>query len=184
MGSSPNSHVYVERVSSARTQALFAGLMLLGLLLFVWRLNSHGFDLWCIVGLTVFAMFLFYTLNYRMLLIRLTADSLRLTFGLISWLIPRDNIETCYPDNVSLARIGGAGIHFTSIGGRYRVMFNFLEHPRLVIALKHKKGPVRDVAFSTRRPAELMRLLQEDGATLSSAPVVAAVITAEDSEPQ
>mgnify|MGYP000900013350 CR=1 FL=1 len=32
-------------------------------------------------------------------------------------------------------RYGGAGIHFMSIRGRYRASFNFLEYPRVVIAL-------------------------------------------------
>jgi hypothetical protein len=161
MTSSQNNNVYAEQVSSARTQALFAFLMLLGLLFFIWRLNDHGLDAWSVLGLAVFAMFLFYMLNYRTLLIQLTADSLCLTFGLVSWLIPLNNIETCYPEDISLWRIGGAGIHFTSIDGRYRAMFNFLEYPRVVVALKVKRGPVRDVVFSTRRPDEIVRLIQE-----------------------
>jgi hypothetical protein len=39
-------------------------------------------------------------------------------------------------------------------------MFNFLEYPRVVLALKQRKGLVRDIAFSTRRPQEVMRLIQ------------------------
>lgn len=70
-------------------------------------------------------------------------------------------IESCAVDNVPLKRIGGAGIHATSIQGRYRAMFNFLEYPRLAIGLKEKRGPVRDVVFSTRRPEELMDLIRQ-----------------------
>jgi hypothetical protein len=44
---------------------------------------------------------------------------------------------------------------------RYRASFNFLEHPRVVIALKRKVGPVRDISFSTRRPDDVLRLIQE-----------------------
>jgi hypothetical protein len=47
-------------------------------------------------------------------------------------------------------------------------MFNFLEHPRLVISLVRKRGPVQDIAFSTCRPQELGRLIElgimQDGA--------------------
>jgi hypothetical protein len=57
-------------------------------------------------------------------------------------------------------KYGGAGIHFMLVRTRYRVSFNFLEHPRVVIALRRRAGPVRDVSFSTRRPDELMQLLQ------------------------
>jgi hypothetical protein len=38
------------------------------------------------------------------------------------------------------------------VRGRYRASFNFLEHPRVVVALRGGAGPVRDVSFSTRRP--------------------------------
>ena len=70
-------------------------------------------------------------------------------------------METCYLDGTSLWRIGGAGIHFSSFERRYRAMFNFLEYPRVVVALKEKRGPVRDIAFSTQHPEEIMSLIQE-----------------------
>jgi hypothetical protein len=57
--------------------------------------------------------------------------------------------------------MGGAGIHFMVVGKRYRASFNFLEHPRVVIALKRKAGLVRDVSFSTRRPVDVLRLIQK-----------------------
>jgi hypothetical protein len=48
-------------------------------------------------------------------------------------------------------------------------MFNFLEHPRVLIALKVKKGLVRDIAFSTRQPGEVMRLIQETASSEDTA---------------
>lgn len=36
------------------------------------------------------------------------------------------------------------------------VFFLFLEHPRVVLGLSKSRGPVREVAFSTRRPVELL----------------------------
>jgi len=87
-------------------------------------------------------------------------DELSLKFGLFTWQIPLDNIETCFIDETSLWRIGGAGIHFSPMGGRYRAMFNFLEHPRVVVCLKEKKGPVRDIAFSTTHPDKVMGRLK------------------------
>jgi hypothetical protein len=44
---------------------------------------------------------------------------------------------------------------------RYRASFNFLEHPRVVIALRQKAGPVQDISFSTCQPTELLRALQQ-----------------------
>jgi hypothetical protein len=40
-------------------------------------------------------------------------------------------------------------------------MLNFLEYPRIVIELKEKRGLVRDVAFSTERPDEILRIIEE-----------------------
>ncbi len=73
---------------------------------------------------------------------------------------PLNSVEEVRADRTSLWRIGGAGIHFSAIGGRYRAMLNFLEHPRIVVALKEKRGLVRDVAFSTKRPTEVIRVIE------------------------
>ena len=101
-------------------------------------------------------------MNYRTLIIRLTSESLKLTFGIITWIVPLDIVEECCLDDIPmLLRMGGAGIHFMSIRKRYRASFNFLEHPRVVIAFKRKVGLVRDISFSTRRPDEVLRLIQE-----------------------
>jgi hypothetical protein len=155
-----SSNTYVETLSSNRTEALFLALTLLFLLLFAWRTLARGVDSLAVVLFLVFTFFLFYALNYRTLLIRLTQDQLVLKFGLFTWKIPLDNIEAYTLDDLTLGRIGGAGIHFSPIRGRYRAMFNFLEYPRVVLALKEKRGLVRDIAFSTRRPQEMMRLIQ------------------------
>ncbi len=146
---------YTEDLTSPRTEALFVGLTLLGGALAVWRGTVSGFD-WLTLTLAGLAVFFgFYALNFRKLRIRLTPDALQLTFGVFTWRVQIGNIEACRVDDVSLWRIGGAGIHFSPIQGRYRAMFNFLEYPRLVVLLRQGQGPVRAVAFSTRRVDEL-----------------------------
>ena len=153
--------VYQEKVSSRRTEVLFVALMVLFLLLFAWRIRAAGADGLSMLFLGCLVFFLFYAINYRTLELQITGESLTLKYGLFTWTVSLDNIEDCYQDEVPLARIGGAGIHFTSIRKRYRVMFNFLEYPRLVLSLKRKIGPVRDVVFSTRHPAEIERFIKE-----------------------
>lgn len=154
--------IYTERLSSPRTQALFIALTLLFGVLLAWRVTARGLDGLAIAFLCLSSLFLFYTVNYRTLSITLTAQALKLKFGLFSWTIPLGNITNCQPDqNIpAYKRNGGAGIHFMSVGGRYRASFNFLEYPRLVIAFKRKAGPVVDISFSTRQPEELIRLIQ------------------------
>jgi hypothetical protein len=159
---------YYEKVSSNRTETLFLVLTLLFLVLSMWRVSVAGLGSLGVVFFILFIFFLFYSLNYRTLVVRLTPAAVELRFGLFTWRIAMDNIEKCFLDDTSLWRIGGAGIHFSWFHGRYRAMSNFIEHPRVVIALKKKRGPVRDVAFSTRRPNEVLRFIQEAMSTRST----------------
>ncbi len=152
---------YEERVSSNWTEALFASLAMLFLMLLIWRISTGKQDFLSSAFFLAFMFFLFYTVNYRTLNIRLTPESLKLKFGIFKWTIPLDNIGECRRDDLPISMwYGGAGIHFMLIRRRYRASFNFLEHPRVVIALKRKAGLVRDISFSTRHPDELIQLLK------------------------
>jgi uncharacterized membrane protein len=134
--------------------------VLLGL--YAWRVRVSGTDGLSFLFLVMSFFFLFYVINYWTLVIQLTRERLKLKFGVFTWTVPLGNVEDCALDVVPLlARFGGAGIHFMLIRGRYRVIFNFLEYPRLVLALKKKQGPVRDVVFSTRQPVEIEQLIRE-----------------------
>ena len=154
--------LFNEKVVSKRTEILFVALALLFLLLLTWRIISAGQDLLATILLFFFCIFLFYSLNYRTLIIRLTAESLKLSFGIFSLTIPLSNVGDCQLDDglPPLMKYGGAGIHFMVIRKRYRASFNFLEHARIVIRLKKRAGLVKEVSFSTCRPDELGALIQ------------------------
>jgi len=158
-----NTHlIYSEKLSSKRTELLFIALTLLFLLLFVWRVMAGGVDSLACIFCFFSVLFLFYSLNYRTLVIRLTSESLKLLFGIFTWTIPLNNVDSILPDDdlPPLMKYGGAGIHFMFVQKRYRVSFNFLEHSRVVIALKKKAGLVTDISFSTYKPNEIIRLVQ------------------------
>ena len=162
--------VYLERVSSNVTEALFAALMSILLVLGIWHMNWNGWDILSVVLFCLSGLFLFYMLNYRILIIRITAESVVLTFGIFTWSIPMENIDACRLDEIpELMRFGGAGIHFMSVRRRYRASFNFLEYPRVVISLRKNIGPVRDISFSTRRPDEILQLIQDAVSTKEAA---------------
>ncbi len=157
----PEEIIYTEKLQSNKTEALFVGLTIVFLLMFAWQMSTASLDVLGAVFLAFFVMFLFYSLNYRTLLIQLSPATLRLKFGLISWRVPLENIEYCRLDDLpTIMRQGGAGLHFMLVRNRYRASLNFLEYPRVVVGLKKKIGPVRDIAFSTRQPDELVRLIQ------------------------
>lgn len=94
---------------------------------------------------------------------RLSMEALELSFGVFTWRIPLKDISRIRPDDdlPLFMKYGGAGIHFLYVRGRYRASFNFLEHSRVVIELKRKTEPVSDVSFSTRRPGEIIRLVNQ-----------------------
>ena len=153
--------LFIESVRSNRTTALFISLTSLFFALFVWHVSVAYYDGWSILSLCLSIVFLFYVFNYRTLTIRLEKDVLLLKFGIFTLTIPRGNIDNIQLDEIPLAmKYGGAGIHFMLIKGRYRVSFNFLEYPRVVIALKSRQGLVRDVSFSTQKPDELIHLIK------------------------
>ena len=159
MPSTPETILYEEHLSSNRTTALFAALSGIFIMLFFWVKNTSG--ILPVVFAVFAAIFFFYTLNYRSLRIRLTPEMLKLSFGIFTWTIPVANIASCCLDKLPKSlEYGGAGIHFFLHNQRYRVSLNFLEYPRLVIALKKKQGSVCDVSFSTRQPDKLLRLIQ------------------------
>jgi hypothetical protein len=154
--------LYHERLSSNKTLALFAALTLTFCGLAFWRLTALPHDWLVTILLILTVVFLFYTINYRTLIINLTSDALTLKFGVFRWRMPLENIADCQIDNPPpLMRYGGAGIHFYTLNKRYRASFNFLEYPRVVVAFKRKAGMVRDLSFSTRQPDELIRIIEE-----------------------
>ncbi len=155
-----NDLLYTERISSNKTEALFLVLMILFILLFIWRVGAVGLDWLSAVFSIFFLVFLFYSVNYRTLLIHITPVAIKLTFGIFTWTVPVNNIQACSLDEPPIMmKYGGAGIHFTTIRKRYRASFNFLEYPRVVIAFKEKVGPVRDISFSTRKPEVVMQII-------------------------
>jgi hypothetical protein len=154
--------VYEEHLTSNRTEALFLTLTVFFGVLFAWRKRARKPGRLSVLSLLLSTMFLFYSVNFRKLVIRLRGETLELTFGLFTWKVPIDNIQACDLDEIpTFMRLGGAGIHFMLIRNRYRASFNFLEHPQVVIQFKEKVGPVRDISFSTRYPDEVIRLIQE-----------------------
>jgi len=165
----PADPIYEERVSSLRTGAVFVALFVLCSALFAWRILASGYGAIAALCLFLSILFIFFALNYRVLVIHVSTEGLRLKFGLFGWTVPWHTVAEAHIDKTSLWRIGGAGMHFSIINGRYRAMLNFLEYPRVVIELKDRRGLVRDVAFSTERPDEILRIIEESIARLDTA---------------
>jgi hypothetical protein len=156
-----NHPVYEEKLTSPRTTALFVVLTLLFLALAIWRWMVGGLGVLTIVFLCLSAIFLFYVINYRVLVIRVTKTGLVLKFGILSWTVPLEDLGACRLDDTpALVRYGGAGIHFAFVRGQYRAFFNFLEYDRLLIDFKKKRGKIEALVVSTKQPETIMGLLE------------------------
>ena len=156
-GDAGSELLYREELTSPLTTVFFAALALLFAALASWRWRAAGSQTltWFLVILSLY--FLFYTLNFRVLIIAITPQFIRLKFGFIVWQTPLADMERVYQDQLDFFRYyGGAGLHFMVVRGRYRASFNFLEHPRVALALRRPAGPVREISFSTRQPDEII----------------------------
>jgi hypothetical protein len=78
-----------------------------------------------------------------------------------------ENIERCYLDEVSSIRYGGWGIRIGRVKGRWRLVYNVIRGPRVVLSLK--KGWFREFVFSTKNPEEVMKIVGQRIGRISQA---------------
>jgi hypothetical protein len=159
--------IYSERLTSTGTTMLFTALAALFLGWGGWRSSLVGFRTIPVILLVVGLFFVVYVINYRVLVIALSSQELVLRFGLVSWKMPLANIaEIRQDDSPPWIKYGGAGVHFAFVRGQYRAFFNFLEHPRLLVAFRTRRGPVQALVFSTRNPDQIRELIAKNQALL------------------
>ncbi|MHA2495418.1 MAG: hypothetical protein ACXAEI_08010 [Candidatus Hodarchaeales archaeon] len=154
-----SGHLYEEKILSKITAGVFIVLTALFMILFSCQFIGSGYSAFTLISFSLFLFFLFYSLNYRSLTIFITSSSVEIKFGIFSRSIGWESIDECHIDEVSMWRIGGAGIHFTRIRRKWRAMYNFLEYPRIVLTLK--QGRIREVVFSTRNPERVLAIVKQ-----------------------
>ena len=154
--------IYYERILSKLNLAIL-GLVVLWLMFSVLYpiLNgSVGTDstpTWALVFFgTIFAILM---ANFVRLTILITPESLTVNYGMIARYIPMENIERCYLDQTSAIKYGGFGIRIARINGKWRLVYNLVASPRVVLSLK--TGGFREFVFSTENPDEVMGLINE-----------------------
>lgn len=86
--------------------------------------------------LLMFLLFVGLTINFSRLIIRMTPQSISVSYGIFKHAIAWENIEDCYLDEASAIRYGGWGIRMGRVKGRWRLIYNTIGDPRVVISLK------------------------------------------------
>ena len=93
------------------------------------------------------------------LVIKITTQSIIIGYGIFKHKIDWDNVLEIYRDKSSTVNYGGWGVHFGKVEGNWRLVYNIPETPRLVLRLK--KGIFREFVFSTKKPDDVIRLVDE-----------------------
>lgn len=88
----------------------------------------------------------------------MTSRSIVVGYGMFKRTIFWENIERCYIDEVSSIRYGGWGIRIGRVKGRWRLVYNVISGPRVVLGLK--RGVFREFVFSTKNPDDVMRVVR------------------------
>lgn len=153
---------YSEKVRSNKTSLLFVILALIFSALFAWRYSVVGLrfvpGLYAFLGL----FFCIYVINYRVLIITITDQTLQLKFGLIGWRTDIRNIaHGINYDPPFWIKYGGAGVHFAMVEGTYHAFYNYLEFPRVLIKFHHKQGLVQALVFTTKEPDRVLEILKK-----------------------
>ena len=104
-------------------------------------------------------LFLGITATFSKLRIKLTPRSVVVGYGAFKRAIPWENIERCYLDEASSLSYGGFGIRIGWVKGRWRLVYNVIGGPRVVLSLK--RGWFDEFVFSTRNPDEVMQIARQ-----------------------
>lgn len=105
------------------------------------------------------AVFLFViTINFSRLTLKIGSEGLKVGYGLFKNNISWDEIDDCYLDETSSFWYAGWGFRIARMGGRWRMVYNSVGGPRVVISLE--EGWKEEVVISTKNPDEVMRKIE------------------------
>lgn len=97
--------------------------------------------------------------NFSRLTIRMSPENITVGYERITRQIPWENIESCYLDETSAIFYGGVGIRFARIRGKWRLVYNIIATPRVVLSLK--AGRFQEFVFSTKNPDEVLSIIND-----------------------
>lgn len=109
--------------------------------------------------LAIALLLLVITVNFAKLTIKITAQGISVGYGFIKHNIPWSNVADCYQDKASTIRYGGFGIRLGLVNGKWRLVYNTIGDPRVVI--RKRRGRIQEFVFSTRNPEGVIRTMKE-----------------------
>lgn len=153
--------LYEEKLFSKWSTIIFTIFTLLFLFLTVYQifigpLGGNPAPTW-ILGL-FFALFLFLTVNFSIMTLRLTPEFLSASFGVLRYTVSWENVESCTQEEAPLW-IFGWGIRFEKSRGKRRLSYTIPQTPQLKFILRDKN--FREFIFSTKTPEKVLELARK-----------------------
>jgi hypothetical protein len=100
--------------------------------------------------LVLFLLFSAIGFNFRRLVIRISEEKIRVSYGLVRRVIPTNTITDCYSSRAYTLRYGGWGVRIWRSGkGGWILVYSVGGTSLVVLALK--KGKVKEFLFSTKQ---------------------------------
>ena len=117
-------------------------------------------DWFYIVMFLFFAELTYFVTNFNKLAIRITTQSITVGYGILRRTIPWDDVNGCYQDESSaIGSYGGWGIRMGKVKGRWRLVYNVMGCPTVVLELD--KGRFKEFVFSTRNPEMVLEIAKQ-----------------------
>ncbi len=145
---------------------LFIALTIVFLVVFVYQVlvgpvgTKPGPDWLYIIMFLLFAGFTVLIRSFNKLAVIITTQSITVGFGVFKRVISWDDIHGCYLDDASaFGSYGGWGIRMAKVKGKWRLVYNVIGSPTVVLELK--KGRFREFVFSTKNPEMVLEVARQ-----------------------
>lgn len=154
--------VYEETLFAKRLTAILGVMtaLLFGLIVFQVVVESESLQSTLgSLSVALFVLFAVLTVNFRRLHIRMTAADITIGYGIFTTTVPWERVTGCRVDNNSVVRYGGWGIRVTRIGGDWRLVYNTMGDPRVILGVAD--GRFGEISFSTAHPEEVIETVSK-----------------------
>lgn len=160
--------LYEESLPFPLIKVITAVILLIALLMFVLFAvqimagpigNNPAPDWFYLVMFFLMAATTFLVANFRVLVIRMTGQTVTVAYGMIKRTIPWGDIESGFRDESPALGYGGWGARIARVEGRWRLAFNVIGVPGVVLRLR--KGRVREFMFSTKNPEQVLDIIAQ-----------------------
>ncbi len=113
----------------------------------------------------MFILFLALTINFSWLTIRITDERIVVGYGVMRERVGWQEIVDCYHDGASAFWYGGWGIRMGWYKGKFRLIYNAIGGPRVVLLRRNSRFP--ELVFSTKHPEAVISAVRQHLKTLA-----------------